>query len=64
MTNQELAQALVNRGRESVAFGEAELLFDAAKKLDSTINAIALKEEWLNAWLERAHKARKSWQIK
>lgn len=49
--NQQAALSLIQRARESVRQSEANLLIDAAARIEPSVNADKLKAEWLERWL-------------
>ena len=49
--NKEAAKSLLNRALEVKTQGCAYMLIDTAKRLDSTIDTVALKNMWLDMWM-------------
>jgi len=52
-TEQEAAQELIKLALQAERQSEANLLIEAAQRIDPTITADAIKNIWLEQWLEQ-----------
>lgn len=50
------AQALIDRALQAEQATYAYMLIDSAARLDPSIDTAAIKNEWLENWMERTHK--------